>query len=197
LPLEQSKLLGKGLEIMKRKSIPSKTRHEVLQEAGYKCGNPACRNILTLQLHHIEWVKDGGGNEPENLLPLCGHCHDMHTQGHIPNSAIHHWKGILHALNYAFTKESMDLLIFLNKISADELWFSGDGLLRFSSLIASGYVEIAESHFAIGVRYGNSPPTNPPSSGHRVRLTDKGHNLVESWIKGDEDQLQSTLDFGK
>jgi hypothetical protein len=33
----------------------------------------------------------------------------------IPNDAIRHWKGILHALNHAFSKESMDLLIFLSK----------------------------------------------------------------------------------
>ena len=63
--------------------IAKSVRHEVLMEAGYKCGNPVCRNSLSLQLHHMMWVKEGGGNQPRNLLPLCGHCHDMHTAGHL------------------------------------------------------------------------------------------------------------------
>ena len=58
---------------------PPSMRDEVLREAGHKCANPTCRNILTLQLHHMVWVKDGGGTEAINLIALCGHCHDMHT----------------------------------------------------------------------------------------------------------------------
>ena len=65
--------------------IPPATRQLVLLEAGYMCANPACRRILVLELHHIEWVKDGGGNEPSNLLPLCPNCHALHTAGHIPH----------------------------------------------------------------------------------------------------------------
>ena len=163
-------------------------RDEVLREAGYKCANPTCRNILTLQLHHIVWVKDGGKNEATNLLALCGHCHDLHTQGHIPASAIGHWKGILHALNHAFNKESMDLLLFLSKPSFENIWYTSDGGLRFAGLIAAGLVEIAESQFSVGVRYGSkdSAPTSPPTTALRVRLSDKGRALVESWLAGDE-----------
>ncbi len=109
----------------KRKSIPFSVRDEVLREAGYKCANPVCRNILTLQLHHIVWVKEDGGNKATNLIALCGHCHDLHTQGHIPHSSIRHWKGMLHALNHAFNKESMDLL-YLNQPDTDKIWYSGD-----------------------------------------------------------------------
>src|SRR5437762_14381541 len=99
----------------KRRAPTSSIRDEVLREAGYKCANPTCRNILTLQLHHIVWVKDGGGSEPYNLVALCGHCHDLHTQGHIPASAVRHWKGLLVALNQAFSRESSELLLYLSK----------------------------------------------------------------------------------
>jgi hypothetical protein len=75
---------------------------------------PICRNILTLQLHQMVWVKDGGATAAINLIALCGHCHDLHSQGHIPISAIRHWKGLLHALNNAFNKESLDLLLCLS-----------------------------------------------------------------------------------
>jgi hypothetical protein len=50
---------------------------------GYKCANPTCRNVFTLELHHIVWVKDGGGNEPDNLLVLCPNCHaPPHQRAH-------------------------------------------------------------------------------------------------------------------
>jgi len=178
----------------KRHSISPMIRDEVLREAGYKCANPTCRNILTLQLHHMVWVKDGGKNEANNLLALCGHCHDLHTQGHIPASAISHWKGILHALNHAFSKESMDLLLFLAKPSFENIWYTGDGVLRFAGLIAAGLVEIAESQFSVGVRYGNnSAPTSPPTTALRLRLSAKGRVLVESWLAGDEEAYVRAL----
>jgi hypothetical protein len=56
-----------------RKKIPMAVQHGLLMEAGYKCGNPTCRNVITLELHHIEYVSEGGGDEPENLL-VHGRC---------------------------------------------------------------------------------------------------------------------------
>ena len=49
-------------------------------EAGYKCGNPTCRNVITLELHHIEYVSDGGGDDPSNLLVLCPYCHSEYCE---------------------------------------------------------------------------------------------------------------------
>ena len=179
----------------KRRAPTSSIRDEVLREAGYKCANPTCRNILTLQLHHIVWVKDGGGSDAMNLIALCGHCHDLHTQGHIPASAIRHWKGLLHALNHAFNRESMDLLLFLSRSSIENVWYTGHGFLRFAGLVAAGLVEIAESQFAVGVRYGSSSaPTTPPTTALRVRLSEKGRMLVDSWLRGDEAQYKSSLE---
>ena len=174
--------------VTKRRNISPLIRDEVLREAGYKCANPTCRNILTLQLHHMVWVKDGGKDEAINLLALCGHCLDLHTQGHIPASAIGYWKGILHALNHAFNKESMDLLQFLSMPSVENIWYTSDGGLRFAGLIAAGLVEVAESQFSVGVRYGNtgSVPTSPPTTSLRVQLSAKGRVRVDSWRAGDE-----------
>ena len=80
------------------------TKQEVLLEAGYKCGNPACRNILTIERHHLVWVRDGGTNEPGNLLALCAYCHDQHTHGYIPGQALNVWKGTLVALNSPYRR---------------------------------------------------------------------------------------------
>jgi 5-methylcytosine-specific restriction endonuclease McrA len=68
-----------------RKPLSPSVKREVLAEAAYRCANPRCTNVLTLQIHHMVWVKDDGGNDTSNLVALCGYCHDMHTQGHIPS----------------------------------------------------------------------------------------------------------------
>jgi hypothetical protein len=179
----------------KRQKIPVAVRDEVLREAGYMCGNPRCRHILTLELHHMEWVKDGGSNDPTNLIALCPNCHSLHTAGHIPREAIRHWKGILHALNHAFSRESMDLLLFLKQwgLRAAPIWFSGDGILKFSGLIASGFAYVTETRYAEGVKFGSGLPTNPMTSSHRVALTFKGEALVDAWLAGDEVRYREAL----
>src|SRR5688572_22739544 len=83
----------------KRKAIPTAVRQQVLLEAGYMCANPRCRYIITLELHHMEWVKDGGENAADNLLALCRNCHGLHTVGEIPIEAIGVWKEMLATLN--------------------------------------------------------------------------------------------------
>jgi len=140
------------------------------------------------------WVKNGGGTEAINLIALCGHCHDMHTQGHIPSSAIRHWKGLLHALNHAFNKESMDLLLYLAGPEIESVWYTGDGFLRFAGLVAARLVEIADKQFSVGARYGSGAPTSPPTTAVRVRLSGKGKRLVGSWQKGDEAQYRAAVE---
>lgn len=177
----------------RRKDPSPMVRDEVLREAGFKCANPTCRNILTLQLHHIIWVKDGGGNEAQNLLALCGHCHDLHTQGHISETAIRHWKGLLVALNQGFSKESMDLLLYLAKPEVADVWYTSDGLLRFAGLIAAGLVEVSDTQHAASVRYGTGPLTSTASTAVRVKLSEKGQLIVDSWRTGDEDAFRKAV----
>ncbi len=107
--------------------------------------------------------------------------------------AISHWKGLLHALNHAFNKESMDLLLYLGHPRIENVWYTGDGFLKLAGLVAAGLVEVAESQFSAGVRLGNSAPTSPPTTAVRVKLSDKGKLLVDSWLKGDESQYRAAL----
>ena len=173
---------------MPRTRISETTRAVVLLEAGYKCANPTCRHILTLELHHIVWVKDGGQNEPENLLALCPNCHSLHTYGHIPAQAIQTWKSLLLALNTA-NYGTADLLLVL---AADEarlndapdpakaalpFRFSGDGLPALAGLLTSGIIEISR-RFSGANAWGSSMPS------FEVRLTEKGKNLVAAWQAG-------------
>ncbi len=182
---------------MGRKSIPSVTRDVVLLEAGYKCANPVCRHILTLELHHIVWVKQGGDNSPANLLALCPNCHSLHTAGHIPEAAIRTWKQLLVALNDA-NRATADLLLILyheeRRIEdaedparlAPPFRFTGDGLPALAALITSGLLEISKRYLGAGM-FGASMPS------FNVRLTEKGRRFVEAWIRGDPQQIARAL----
>lgn len=181
----------------RRTPLSQLVRDEVLREAGYMCANPRCRHILTLHIHHIVWVKEGGSNDPNNLVALCPNCHTLHTQGYIPAEAIKHWKGILHALNNAFNKESLDLLLFLYSTS-EKIWYSGDGVLKFAGLIAADFAEIIQSQSGRGLTkqvggafFGYDDMMLPPGSAHRLALTEKGRAFIESWMTGDEAGLRS------
>jgi len=184
---------------MGRKSIPPSVREIVLIEAGHKCANPTCRHILTLELHHIIWVKDQGGDDPDNLLALCPNCHSLHTQGHISGTAIRTWKSLLVSLNSA-NRTTVDLLLVLydeeKRVDSAEdsskvappFRFTGDGLPALSGLITSGLLEVSRRFSGAGL-FGASMPS------FQVRLTTKGIRLVESWLDGVPEMVEQALEF--
>jgi len=57
-------------------------------------------------------VKEGGGNEPSNLVALYPNCHSLHTARHIQQQAIGAWKSLLVSLNNPH-RASADLLLVL------------------------------------------------------------------------------------
>jgi hypothetical protein len=172
-----------------------------LLEAAYRCGNPRCRHILTLELHHIIWVREGGANLPENLIALCPNCHSLHTAGHIPAEAVHAWKGLLISLNNPH-RGAADLLLVLREeeerlekegYEADRrssvpppFRFTGDGLGMLSGLITSGLVEI-DRRFSGGSVWGGEMPS------FTVRLTPRGRAMVDAWLKGAPSEIEAAL----
>lgn len=182
---------------MARRSIPAPVRRAVLLEAAYRCGNPRCRHVLTLELHHIVWVRDGGGNVPENLIALCPNCHSLHTAGHIPAEAVQSWKGVLVSLNNPH-RVSADLLLVLfreeERISAAQkagklsaaFRFTGDGLGFLSGLLTAGLIEIEKRSMGVAW-YGGGMPS------FTVRLTDSGRALVDAWLSGSAEELETAL----
>jgi hypothetical protein len=172
-------------KVHKRRTISHAVKVAVLTEAGYRCAVPACRTILALDLHHIEEVSEGGGDEAENLLALCPTCHSLLHRGVIKKESIYSWKSILVSLNQGFDKESADRLIFLSRPEAKTLPVSGDGVLAYSRLIASG---LATCTFA---------PVCTKDTGllllYTLGLTTRGQQLVEAWLKGDRVALKEAL----
>ena len=183
-----------GKVATERRRDPSVSkRHQILMEADYKCGNPRCNHILTLEIHHVVWVKDGGGNDPRNLLALCPNCHALHTRGHIPQIAIRHWKGMLLALNHAFDRTGMDLLLFLHHTQNQQVWYSGDGVLRFAGLIAADLVEIKETNVNRRVPTGHGMVAKFTTSTHSLKLSETGALLIEAWLAGDEEKYRKLV----
>ena len=179
-----------------RRAIRDAVRQLALLEAGYKCANPVCRHILTLELHHIVWVKDEGTNEPENLLALCPNCHSLHTAGRIPVGAIRTWKSLLVSLNTS-SRTAADLLLVLfeeetrllkepSELSAPPFRFTGDGLPALSGLIVSGLVMISRRYSGASFSGGGMPS-------FEVRLTERGRLLVEAWISGKMEATKQAL----
>lgn len=157
---------------MARKALPIDVRRRVLHEAGYKCGNPICRCIITLDIHHLVSVSDDGPDEPENLIALCPNCHALHHKGEIPMESLRAWKMLLLAVNEAFDRRSVDLLLALDKIG--NTFVSGEGVLECASLIAAGFVE--RGYYNIG----------GPIPMYSVSLTDRGRAMVNAWKHGDQ-----------
>jgi hypothetical protein len=99
-----------------RRDIPASTRQKVI--AKYKGCCAACgEESSTLELDHITAVADGGGNEPENLQPLCGACHATRSEAQRLTTFANAWYSELSA-------ETLDALLEADK--PQQLVF-GDG----------------------------------------------------------------------
>jgi len=166
---------------MPRQATPQDVRRRVLTEAGYRCAVPTCRNILAIDLHHIEEVADGGGNDPSNLLALCPTCHALYTRGVITTESIRAWKITLVSLSEAFDRGSVDDLLFLRDLQPQSLAISGDGVLKFSRLIAAGLAQ-----FILMMQNG-------PIILYEVHLSPKGIQLVDAWKSGDRIAFETAL----
>ena len=160
-----------------RKAIGVDAKQVVLHECGYKCANPVCRNVITLDVHHMEYVSAGGGDTADNLLPLCPYCHAMHHAGHIPATSIRAWKMLLLAINEAFDRRSVDVLLALASLTRIKR-LSGDGVLELAPLVGSGLVTVAE--------YRDTLPANNFEQAYSAELTDRGRLFVENWKSGDQ-----------
>ena len=166
----------------RRKAISLDTKKQVLHEAGYQCSNPVCRTILTLDIHHLDYVSDGGENTADNLLALCPNCHSLHHKKKIPIESLRTWKMFQMSLNEAFDRRSINLLITI--AIQKRIDMSGEGIIECSSLIASGLVSSKVFLHAQGPT-GNRAGI-PVKSIYEVKLTEKGRLFYDAWKKGDQ-----------
>lgn len=169
---------------MPRKSLSVATRSAALHEAGYKCANPACRTVLTLDIHHLDYVSEAGADSAENLIPLCPNCHSLHHKGHIPRESLRAWKLVLLALNEGFDRRSIDILLALDKLEGVMVW--GDGLLGCAALVASGLIRVEEKHEKVKMEGFLGTYKGEQVQKYWIQLSDKGHSFVAAWKQGDQ-----------
>jgi hypothetical protein len=141
-----------------------------------------------LDIHHLDYVSEGGTGSRENLLALCPNCHSLHHKGHIPQESLRAWKMLLLALNEGFDRRSIDILLALDELKGIMLW--GDGLLNCAALVASGMVSVEEKHEEIELGEGGFLFSGRGIE-HRVQkywieLSVKGNHFVEAWKRGDQ-----------
>ncbi len=65
------------------RTIPPATRRAVLQRDKHRCQVPGCSNRLWLDLHHLHYWRNGGGNAERNLLTVCGVHHGLIHDGRL------------------------------------------------------------------------------------------------------------------
>jgi hypothetical protein len=58
-----------------KQTIPPALRRAVLARDQHRCRAPGCRNATFVDLHHIQLRSEGGRNELENLVTICGSHH--------------------------------------------------------------------------------------------------------------------------
>lgn len=162
-------------------SVKTSIRIQVLHEAGYKCSNPRCRYPLTLDVHHLLYVAEGGNDDPANLLPLCPTCHQEHHAGRIPTDSLRAWKMLLLAINEAFDRRSVDMLLAIFKDGCIKR-IKGDGVLQLAPLIASSLVNVREYY----QEYNAGTIAQAFTQEYLAELTEKGTLFVQGWLNGDQ-----------
>jgi len=60
-----------------RATIAPRIRREVLSRDRHRCRAPGCERIQFLEVHHVVPRTQGGSNQPDNLMTLCGSCHRL------------------------------------------------------------------------------------------------------------------------
>ena len=63
------------------RTIPPATRRAVLQRDHHRCQVPGCNNRLWLDIHHLEYFRDGGDHSEQNLLTICCTHHQLVHDG--------------------------------------------------------------------------------------------------------------------
>jgi 5-methylcytosine-specific restriction endonuclease McrA len=53
----------------------TKLQRQVLERDGWRC--QVCGSMQCLQVHHLKFRSQSGGDEEQNLITLCTECHEQ------------------------------------------------------------------------------------------------------------------------
>ena len=76
-----SEPLGESFETEDEGGLSPSVRERVLERDGWSCKAPGCSMRKNLDVHHVVFRSDSGGDEPGNLVSLCRVHHDLVHRG--------------------------------------------------------------------------------------------------------------------
>lgn len=79
-----------------RPKVRASDKRRLVAEAGGKCANPGCPNVL-VELHHIREWHVHKAHDPADMIALCPACHDAVDRGDlcITDEIAYEWKSII------------------------------------------------------------------------------------------------------
>lgn len=88
---------GSPLQMGRRKRLVTEAQAlAILTRWMFQCAMPSCNHTQFIEFHHIvDWIA-GGLTNPENLLPLCSHCHSLVTKELVTIDIDAHTRAKLH-----------------------------------------------------------------------------------------------------
>jgi hypothetical protein len=66
-----------------RQDVPPAVRREVMRRHGGRCAVPGCRHAVFVDIHHIDLLSEGGTQDPDRLVVLCGAHHRAQHRGQL------------------------------------------------------------------------------------------------------------------
>lgn len=80
----------------KRTKVKAADKRKLITEAGGKCANPGCPNVL-VEIHHIREWHIYRTHDPEHMIAICPACHDAVDRGDlkITDEDAYSWKRIV------------------------------------------------------------------------------------------------------
>jgi hypothetical protein len=87
IDIQLERATGAARQTQKRQratqNIPPAIRRQVFWRDRGRCIVPGCRNATYVDLHHLELRSEGGNNDPDNLVVLCGAHHAAAHRGRL------------------------------------------------------------------------------------------------------------------
>lgn len=74
-------MLDHAIGVWSERSGRSRRELCILERDGWRCVVPGCTSPRNLQVHHVVFRSQGGGDEPENLVSLCAWHHQRGVHG--------------------------------------------------------------------------------------------------------------------
>lgn len=167
-----------------RPPIPRPLKRQILLEAGHRCAIPTCRQH-PVQIDHIDdWAKVKQ-HRPENLIALCGTCHDRKTKGDIDRQSLLQYKANLQLLTSRYSRYELRLLEHLTQLG--DVAVGGDRDIDVREMIRDGLIQVVDEDWS-----GTAMQDFPTS--RTFRITEAGATVVASFLAGEPVQATPAAD---